>query len=131
MMYDEFVKGTGCRNNEHNRAVFEALEKIYMDRNDLSKEVIYQVGKLLVDNSLSPEKQKLVDDCHDEIFNLGERIGEIKSDLQYLTGSLHYYAKSTEDYYVTNARIKYNRALLKDTQRMLNDAKDRLNTLLA
>ena len=63
MMYSEFVKGTGCKENENNYKVFQALEAVYMDRDDISKEMIYQAAAPLLDNSKSPaeiqaEKEK-------------------------------------------------------------------------
>lgn len=54
-MYSEFVKDTGCKDNEHNRKVFEGIEKLYMDLN-ITKEQAYAAGKALVDNSKSPEE---------------------------------------------------------------------------
>ena len=56
MMWSEFVKGTGCKENEKNRALYEALEKIYMEREDLTKDQIYQAAAPLLDNSKSSEE---------------------------------------------------------------------------
>lgn len=58
MMYDEFIEGTGCKDNEHNYKVFKNLEVMYMFT-DMTKEEIYEYGKKLVDNSKSAEQLEL------------------------------------------------------------------------
>ena len=55
MLYNEFIEGTGCRDNDHNYKVYKDLEVMYMN-SDMSKTQIYEYGKKLVDNSKS-EKQ--------------------------------------------------------------------------
>lgn len=50
MMYNEFIKGTGCKDNEYNRRVYKNLGILYMN-SDMTKEEIYEYGKKLVDNS--------------------------------------------------------------------------------
>ena len=37
MMYSEFVKGTGCKENNHNYNIFIKLEDLYMN-SDITKE---------------------------------------------------------------------------------------------
>lgn len=54
MMYSEFVEATNCKQNENNYKVFEALEQIYMSRDDITKEQIYAAAAGLLDNSKSP-----------------------------------------------------------------------------
>ena len=56
MLFSEFMEGTGCKNNDHNRDVYKALEAVYMDRDDITKETIYKAGKLLIDNRPSEEE---------------------------------------------------------------------------
>ena len=51
-MYNEFINGTGCKENDHNYKVYKDLEILYMN-SDLTKEEIYEYGKKLVDNSKS------------------------------------------------------------------------------
>ena len=55
MMYNEFINGTGCKENDHNYKVYKDLEILYMN-SDLTKEQIYEYGKKLVDNSKSEEQ---------------------------------------------------------------------------
>ena len=52
MMYSEFIKGTGCKDNKQNYKVFANLEIMYM-YSDMTKEEIYEYGRKLVDNSKS------------------------------------------------------------------------------
>ena len=55
MLYNEFIEGTGCRDNAHNFKVYKDLEVMYMN-SDLTKTEIYEYGKKLVDNSKSKEE---------------------------------------------------------------------------
>lgn len=74
MMYSEFVKGTGCKENDHNYKVFKDLEVMYMN-SDLTKEQIYEYGKKLVDNSKS-EKELVFE------AKMKERIEELKTEIE-------------------------------------------------
>lgn len=75
MMYSEFAKAVGCRDNEHNHKVFNDLEVMYMN-SDLTKEEIYEYGRKLVDNSKSPEQIRLKEEVEAEI-------SICKRDLEY------------------------------------------------
>lgn len=66
MMYCEFAKATGCKDNEHNHRVFNELEIIYMNT-DCSKEHIYEMGRKLIDNSKSEEELKFEAEVNAEI----------------------------------------------------------------
>lgn len=66
MLYNEFVEGTGCRDNEHNYRVYKELEIIYMNT-DCTKAHIYEMGKKLVDNSKSEAELKLEAEIKAEI----------------------------------------------------------------
>lgn len=70
-MYNEFVAGTGCKENEHNYQVFKNLEVMYMNTN-MTKEEVYEYGKKLVDNSKSKEQIELENEIKEEI-NLCKR----------------------------------------------------------
>ena len=58
MMYSEFVKGTGCKENNYNYNIFIKLEDLYMS-SDITKEDVYEFGKKLVDNSETEEEKAL------------------------------------------------------------------------
>lgn len=77
MMYSEFAKAVGCKDNEHNHKVFNDLQVMYMN-SDLTKEKIYEYGRKLVDNSKSPEQIRLEEKVKAEI-NICKR------DLAYWT----------------------------------------------
>lgn len=82
MMYDEFARGTGCRDNEHNHKVFKDLEVLYMN-SDLTKEEIYEYGKKLVDNSKSEEELALEAKINQEISDLKEQLKSVNSEIDY------------------------------------------------
>ena len=66
MMYSEFVKGTGCKENNYNYNIFIKLEDLYMS-SDITKEDIYEFGKKLVDNSETEEEKALREEIEKEI----------------------------------------------------------------
>lgn len=76
MLYDEFIKGTGCRDTEQNFNIYKGLELVYMNT-ELSKDDIYKMGKKLVNNELTAEqkehnaeKQKQIDELQQTIENM-------------------------------------------------------------
>ena len=66
MMYSEFVKGTGCKENNHNYNIFIKLEDLYMN-SDITKEEVYEFGKKLVDNSETEEEKAFREEIEREI----------------------------------------------------------------
>lgn len=66
MLYNEFVEGTGCKDNEHNYKVYKELEVIYMNT-DCSKAHIYEMGRKLVNNSKSESEMKVEAEVKAEI----------------------------------------------------------------
>lgn len=88
MLFDEFMVGTGCKNNDKNYKVYKDLEILYMN-SDLTKEQIYEYGKKLVDNSLT-EKQI---EWNKEI---DEQIERLNKQVEYYKGEVEYYEKAVE-----------------------------------
>lgn len=86
MMYNEFVEGTGCRDNEFNYKVFKNLEIMYMNSN-MSKAEIYEYGKKLVDNSKSEEELLLESEIKQEIE---EHKAEIERYKEYVEENNRY-----------------------------------------
>ena len=83
MLYDEFLQGTGCRDNEKKYRVYKDLEILYMN-SDLTKEKIYEYGKKLVDNSLSDA----------QVFwnlQIDKQIAEAQAQVDYYLGEVEYY----------------------------------------
>lgn len=88
MLYDEFLVGTGCRDNEKNYSVYKDLEILYMN-SDITKEKIYEYGKKLVDNSLSDA----------QVFwnlQIDKKIAEAQEQVNYYLGEADYYKKVIE-----------------------------------
>jgi hypothetical protein len=81
MLYNEFINGTGCKDNEHNYKVYKDLEIMYMN-SDMSKEKIYEYGKKLVDNSKSEEQLRLEKEIKEEIAECRETIKWNRSQIQ-------------------------------------------------
>ena len=77
MMYNEFVNGTGCKENEYNYKVYENLEILYMN-SDMSKEEIYEYGKKLVDNSKSEVEIEAENKIKEEIAYYKDRLEAAK-----------------------------------------------------
>ena len=59
MLYSEFLKHTNSKASEYNYKVYDKLNELYMENDKLTKDIIYKVGKQLVDNSDSEEIKKL------------------------------------------------------------------------
>lgn len=94
MLYDEFIKGTGCKENDHNYKVYKDLEIMYMN-SDMSKAQIYEYGKKLVDNSKSEKEIEIEND-------INRRIEEKKENLSYYKDSIKFYTMIKD-----NSMIKY------------------------
>lgn len=78
MMFSEFVEGTGCKDNEFNRKLFEKFEEIYMMNDSFTKAQIYEAAKPFCDNSKSPEEIEAEEKVKAEIAQYEEWI---ESDL--------------------------------------------------
>lgn len=88
MLYDEFIQGTGCRDNADNFKVYKDLEILYMN-SDLTKEAIYEYGKKLVNNGLT-EKQKAWN------ADIDGQIAKLQEQVDYYIGEADYYKKVIE-----------------------------------
>lgn len=66
MLWNEFIEGTGCKDNEKNYKVYKDLEIMYMN-SDMTKAEIYEYGKKLVDNSKSEEEIRVENEIKEEI----------------------------------------------------------------
>ena len=84
MLYDEFLQGTGCRQTTKNYEVYKELENIYM-QGDLSKEEIYAIGKMRVDNSLTEDEQEEIKTLECGLNEYMERMEYIKNYTYYGT----------------------------------------------
>ena len=83
MLYDEFLAGTGCRDNKGNFKVYRDLEILYMN-SDLTKEQIYEYGKKLVNNELTTEQKEWN-------AEIDWKIAELQTKVEYFKGEAEYY----------------------------------------
>jgi len=90
MLYNEFVEGTGCRDNVHNYQVYKDLEVMYMN-SDISKAQIYEYGKKLVDNSKSAEELKVEAEVKAQIEEHKARIATLREWIKQNKEMLNYW----------------------------------------
>lgn len=83
MLYDEFLAGTGCRDNADNYKVYKDLEILYMN-SDLTKQEIYEYGKKLVNNALTAQQIAWNED-------IDRQIAKIQEQVDYYLGEAEYY----------------------------------------
>ena len=88
MLYDEFLAGTGCRDNTDNYKVYKDLEILYMN-SELSKQEIYEYGKKLVNNALTAQQIAWNEDIDRQIAKYDEQV-------RYYTGEIEYYKQVIE-----------------------------------
>lgn len=83
MLYDEFLAGTGCRDNADNYKVYKDLEILYMN-SELTKQEIYEYGKKLVNNALTESQIAWNED-------IDRQIAKIQEQVDYYLGEAEYY----------------------------------------
>ena len=83
MLYDEFLAGTGCRDNADNYKVYKDLEILYMN-SELTKQEIYEYGKKLVNNALTAAQIAWNED-------IDRQIAKIQEQVDYYLGEAEYY----------------------------------------
>lgn len=88
MLYDEFLAGTGCRDNSDNYKVYKDLEILYMN-SELSKQEIYEYGKKLVNNALTAQQVAWNEDIDRQIAKYDEQV-------RYYTDEIEYYKQVIE-----------------------------------
>ena len=95
MLYNEFVEGTGCKDNEYNYKIYKELEIIYMST-DCSKAHIYEMGKKLVDNSKSEAELKIEAEIKAEIAEHKAQIATLKEWIKQNEEMLSYWKDDKE-----------------------------------
>lgn len=90
MLYNEFIEGTGCRDNDHNYKVYKDLEIMYMN-SDMSKAKIYEYGKKLVDNSKSEAELKVEAEVKAQIEEHKDQIATLKGWIKQNEEMLSYW----------------------------------------
>ena len=127
MLYEEFVRGTGCRENEHNYEVYKNLEIMYMN-SDLSKEQIYEYGKKLVDNSLSKEQLEWNEEVNARIAELKAEMASYKEYVVEYVESARMWAEEGDKEMVRMDRnaASFYRDQIKQIRVLIQQAKDML-----
>lgn len=118
MLYNEFIEGTGCKDNAHNYQVYKELEIIYMNT-DCSKAHIYEMGKKLVDNSKSEEQLKLENQINEEIAQIKWEIESNKHWVSYYKTQKEY-NKSVGDKFWTGEYRRMERYYSDEIKRLRN-----------
>jgi len=118
MLYDEFIQGTGCKQNEHNYKVYKDLEIMYMN-SDLSKEEVYEYGKKLVDNSKSVKEIEYEKRIKAEIADLKTQLAQFQADAKMYMG--FYNEDKTDTYWKSQA--KWKKELAQDTKNKIRELK--------
>ena len=85
MLYDEFLAGTGCRDNADNYKVYKDLEILYMN-SELTKQEIYEYGKKLVNNALTAAQIAWNED-------IDRQIAKVQEQVDYYLGEVEYYKR--------------------------------------
>lgn len=96
MLYEEFVEGTGCRDNADNYKVYKDLEIMYMN-SEMTKQEIYEYGKKLVNNGLTEKQIAWNADIDRQIAELNEKVEYYKSDIDYNKNSIEYWKNFDRD----------------------------------
>ena len=124
MLYNEFIEGTGCKDNAHNYQVYKELEIIYMNT-DCSKAHIYDMGKKLVDNSKSPEQIEFENKINAEIQKHKDRIAEVKEWLEADQESLKYWTRYDDKEMIKHCKnaIRYWKQEIKENRTRINELK--------
>ena len=82
MLYDEFLAGTGCRDNADNYKVYKDLEILYMN-SELTKQEIYEYGKKLVNNALTATQIAWNEDIDRQIAKVQEQVDYYLDEAEY------------------------------------------------
>lgn len=77
MMYSEFVKGTNCRENEHNYQIFRGIEIIYNNTESMTKEQAYEMALPFIEGRLSEEEQNMLTLIDGMISDRLDEMGEL------------------------------------------------------
>lgn len=99
MLYNEFVSGTGCRDTANNYEVYKRVESLYMFDEAMTKEEAYAIGRLWVDNSLTPTEVEFNARMDAEIEYAQAHIAELKEDAANYKEQAEYSTPAWRAYY--------------------------------
>ena len=132
MLYEEFLNGTVCKNTDYNYKVYKNLEELYINNDSLTKSDIYEVGKKLVDNSLTEEQKRLRADLEDKIRRIENGVTECGKNINFLNELIErhtqYLEIGTEEEKKEERRnIKYYKTEIKKYKKWIKEDKDEIN----
>jgi len=99
MLYNEFIEGTGCKDNDYNYKIYKRLELMYMADDSITKQEIYEYGKKLVDNSKSQEELEVEKKINIEIGHLKEELKQYSEEEKRYNE--YYMADKTDKFWKT------------------------------
>lgn len=98
MLYSEFIEGTGCKNTPYNYDIYKKLECLYMNWDgDITHAEIYEMGKKLVDNSLTENQLAWNADIDAQIGELKASLEILEADLERYTSNYNFYREHDWD----------------------------------
>ena len=124
MLYDEFIQGTGCKDNADNYKVYRDLEILYMN-SDLTKQQIYEYGKKLVNNGLTEKQKAWNAEIDGQIADLKRRADDLIKDIERYKENYKYYEDNCwyEIAETWKRDIKWARAELKTYRNKIKELK--------
>ena len=128
MMYSEFVKGTGCKENEYNYKVFRNLEVMYMNT-EMSKQEIYEYGKKLVDNSKSEAELRVEARIKADIEGWKKELQHHRDEIKFYEDNIKFWKEAGDDTMVQLNRnsLKYHKDAAKEARTNIANLKWILN----
>ena len=128
MMYSEFVKNTGCKKTDKNYKLFKRLELIYSNDEDITKEEIYDMGRKLMDNSLSEKQEQWNAEMKAQIEEKNEELEYQKTDLARDKDMLEFekMSEDRDDWYIAQLKksIQYKKDRIKELRNDIKNLKD-------
>lgn len=89
MMYSEFLKGTGAPENKETYEQFRAIEKIYMDCCQMTKQEAYRIWKKTYGKDLKIRRKKMLDRAN-TLLRSAEEVDLLpRKDRQRILGELN------------------------------------------
>ena len=107
MLWNEFIEGTNCKDNDYNYKVYKNLEELYMANDSLTKEDIYKAGKKLVDNSKSQTEIEFENKLQKEVNKLREANESYEKEIEMYKGFIEYWPN--EDHKEWKYQINWRR----------------------
>lgn len=125
MLYDEFLVGTGCKDNKDNFQIYKDLEILYMN-SELTKEKIYEYGKKLVNNALTDEQKEFNVGIDKEICDTKVLLTTAEADLARYNSNLNYY---TAMGYADEESIKFWKKEIRLARKQIREYKELIKDL--